>query len=283
MLNPDVLRASALRAADRMPLLSVVLNRALGLLAQGDDVSVGHLSTVIEEDVVITGSLLSIANSALYGGNSRVASVRPAIVRLGLNKTRNVLLGLTVSRCFTSVRAPGPWSSIRFNSHSLAVATLSDLIVQSVPCENAEWAFMAGLLHDIGLPLIAVGLPEQYRFIATEPGSEAAIVGREREVLGFTHFDLGAEMLARWNCPAIVQEAARFGDSMEIPSAKPLNLGTVVKTASLLADASGLAIFDSRENHDLAIRLLETLEIPSPRDFIAKFEAEYSNVQACAA
>ena len=146
-----------------MPLLSVVLNRALGLLAQGDDVSVKDLSAVIEEDVVITGSLLSIANSALYCGNSRVASVRPAIVRLGLTKTRNVLLGLTVSRCFASVRAPGPWSSSRFNGHSLAVATLSDLIVQSVPSEHAEWAFMAGLLHDIGLPLIAVGLPEQYR------------------------------------------------------------------------------------------------------------------------
>lgn len=283
MPNPDVLRASALRAADRMPLLSVVLNRALSLLAQGDDVSVRDLSTVIEEDVVITGSLLSIANSALYRGNSKVASVRPAIVRLGLHKTRNVLLGLTVSRCFKSVRVPGPWSSIRFNAHSLAVATLSDLIVQSVPSQHAEWAFMAGLLHDIGLPLIAVGLPEQYRIIAMQAGSQVDIVERERELLGFTHFDLGAEMLARWNCPAMVQEATRFGDSVAIPSERPLNLGAVVKTASLLADSSGISIFDSNEDNDLAIQLLEALEIPAPLDFIAKFEAEYSDVQACAA
>ena len=283
MPNPDVLRASALRAADRMPLLSVVLNRALGLLAQGDDVSVRDLSTVIEEDVVITGSLLSIANSALYCGNSRVASVRPAIVRLGLTKTRNVLLGLTVSRCFTSLRAPGPWSSTRFNAHSLAVATLSDLIVQSVPSEHAEWAFMAGLLHDIGLPLIAVGLPEQYRVIAMQAGSEVGIAEREREMLGFTHFDLGAEMLARWNCPAIMQEATRFGESAKIPSERPLNLGTVVKTASLLADATGISIFDSSKDNDLAIQLLEALEIAAPLDFMAKFEAEFSNVNARAA
>jgi HD-like signal output (HDOD) protein len=53
-----------------MPLLSVVLNRALGLLSQGDDVSVRDLSAVIEEDVVITGNLLSIANSALYCGTA---------------------------------------------------------------------------------------------------------------------------------------------------------------------------------------------------------------------
>jgi len=266
-----------------MPLLSVVLHRALGLMAQGDDVSVRDLSTVIEEDVVITGSLLSIANSALYCGNSRVASVRPAIVRLGLTKTRNVLLGLTVSKCFASVRAPGPWSSIRFNTHSLAVATLSDLIVQSVPCENAEWAFMAGLLHDIGLPLIAVGLPEQYRAIAAQNGSEAEIVEREREILGFTHFDLGAALLARWNCPAMVQDATRFGDSTEIPSERPLILGAVVKTASLLADVNGVAIFNSNEDSDQAVRLLEALGIQAPLDFISKFEAEYSNVQSCAA
>lgn len=266
-----------------MPLLSVVLNRALGLLSKGDDVSVRDLSTVVEEDVVITGSLLSIANSALYCGNSRVASVRPAIVRLGLQKTRNVLLGLTVSRCFTSLRAPGPWSSTSFNGHSLAVATLSDLIVQSVPSEHSEWAFMAGLLHDIGLPLIAVGLPEQYRIIAMQAGSEVGIAEREREMLGFTHFDLGAELLARWNCPPIVQEATRFGDSVEIPSERPLNLGAVVKTASLLADANGISIFDPSEDDDLAIQLLEALEIPAPLDFIARFEAEYSNVQACAA
>jgi putative nucleotidyltransferase with HDIG domain len=280
--NPNF-RVFALRAADRLPLLSVVLNRALGLLSQGDDVSVRDLSAVIEEDVVITGSLLSIANSALYSGNSRVASVRPAIVRLGLRKTRNVLLGLTVSRCFTTVRAPGLWSSIRFNAHSLAVATLSDLIVQSAPAENAEWAFMAGLLHDIGLPLIVVGLPEQFRAIAMQAGGEVNLVEREREVLGFTHFDLGAEMLARWNCPPMVQEATRFGDTMELPSERPLSLAAVVKTASLLADASGISTFDSSEDDSLVTQLLEALEIPDPLHFIAKFKAEFDSVQPCAA
>jgi HDOD domain len=132
-------------------------------------------------------------------------------------------------------------------------------------------------------PLIAVGLPEQYRIIAMQAGSEVGVVEREREMLGFTHFDLGAELLARWNCPPIVQEATRFGDSDQAPSERPLSLGAVVKTASLLADASGISIFDSSEDDDLAIQLLEALGIPAPQEFITKFEAEYSNVQACAA
>ncbi len=128
----NAFRESAIRAADRLPLLSSVLQRSMRLLAKGDDVSIIDLGAVIEEDAVITGSLLAIANSVLYSRNNSVASVRLAIARLGVNKTRNVLLGLTVSKCFNSVRILGPWSLAHFNAHSLAVATLSDLLVQNV-------------------------------------------------------------------------------------------------------------------------------------------------------
>jgi hypothetical protein len=81
----------------------------------------------------------------------------------------------------------------------------------------------------------------------------------------------------------MVQEATRFSETREVPSERPLSLGAVVKTASLLADASGISIFDSNKDNDVAIPILDALGIAAPLDFIAKFEAEYSNVQACAA
>jgi HD-like signal output (HDOD) protein len=277
------LRASALRAADRLPVASPVLHRALGLFGQGDDLSVGELGGVVAEDVVITANLLSIANSALYGGYSRVASVRQAIARLGIHKTRNVLLGLTVSKWCNSVRVPAPWSSTRFNAHSLAAATMTDLIVKRLPSEHAEWAFMAGLLHDVGLPLMAVGLPEQFRAIMKDAGSDSQIIDRERELLGFTHLDLGAEMLAGWHCPPIVREAARFCECTEFEFEQPLNLGAAVKTASLLANANGISIFGTAKDENLTADLLEALDIPAPLDFLAAFKSEYTGLQACAA
>jgi len=275
-------RATAIRSADRLPLLSSVLHRAIRLLSQGDDVSISDLGAVIEEDAVITGSVLSIANSAIYARNSSVASVRRAIARLGVRKTRNVLLGLTVSKCFNSVPILGTWSLTRFNEHSLAVATLGDLIVQSVPSGDPEWAFMAGLLHDIGLPLIAAGLPEEFRVITTHAHSDLEIVERERELLGFTHFDLGAELLARWNCPSVVQEAVWFCESAELSPEHPLKLGAVVKSASLLADANGVSTLDTVEDQDQTTELLDALKIPSPGEFIARFRLEYNGLQAVA-
>jgi HD-like signal output (HDOD) protein len=276
------LRALALRAADCLPRLSVGLNRALGLFAQGDDVRVQDLGAVIEDDPVVTGSLLSIANSAFYRRNGGVSSVRLAIARLGVCKTRNVLVALTVSRWFNAAHAPEPWSSIRFNAHALAVATLSDLIARNVPSGNSEWAFVAGLLHEIGLPLIAIGLPEQYRAITMDATSDVQIVEREREVLGFTHFDIGADILDRWNCPMVVQEATRFCERTGFPYEQPLELGAAVNSANLLADANGISIFDSSEDPSLATELLDALKILAPVEFIATFRMEYGALQASA-
>src|ERR1700692_1114993 len=115
MLTMENLRTRALRAADELPVVAGTLQRPLGLFHQREDVSVAQLAAGVEQDVVIAGTILAIANSAMYGGYGVIASVRQAIARLGINKTRNVLLGLSVTRAFKTVRVPSPWSLKKFN------------------------------------------------------------------------------------------------------------------------------------------------------------------------
>ena len=208
-MNCPDLKDVALRAADRMPVLPALFQRTISLFAKGDDVSVGELAHVVEQDVVMAGNLLSIANSALYSRASSVSSVRQAIARIGIPKTRNTLLGLSVFRSFRDVGFPKNWSAARFNAHSLASAIFSDLLVQRARTENADWAFLAGLLHDIGLLLLATGLPDHSLAVA-DAGSDYQLVEWERRLLGFTHFEIGADLLMRWNCPAIVQDVLGF-------------------------------------------------------------------------
>ena len=85
------------------------------------------------------------------------------------------------------------------------------------------------------------------------PSNDAELVERERDLLGFTHFDLGAELLARWNCPQMVQEAVWSCESAEAANEHPPNLGAIVKTASLLADANGVTTFDIGEDSELQL------------------------------
>jgi HD-like signal output (HDOD) protein len=280
-MNLD-LRRLALQAADRLPLLPAVFQRTLALFADGDDVSVGDLASVVEQDVAIAGHLISIANSALYCRTGSVCSVRHAIARIGVPKTRNALLGLSVSRPFRQVRLPKSWSSARFNSHSLAVAILSDLLVQTVPTDNAEWAFLTGLMHDVGLLVLATAFPEE-ALAVSDAGSDYQLAEWEREILGFTHFEIGADLLERWNCPRLVQDASVFCQSNAFAYRNPLSLGMVVKTASLLADADGISTFGAGQDGSFVPALLEAMSIQKPAAFLDLFHLEYRELQSCVA
>jgi HD-like signal output (HDOD) protein len=273
-------RDVALRAADRMPFLPPAFQQVLALFAaEGDEVSVAKLAAVIEQDVSITGNLIAIANSVLYGRTGSVCSLRQAIARIGIQKTRNALLGFSVVRSFRTVKFPRSWSLARFNQHSLATAVISDLLVQKMKAKNPEWAFLAGLLHDLGLLLIATGLPDDVQPIS-EAQNDYQLVERERQLLGFTHFEVGASLMARWRCPAIVQEASLFCQTNTFEYQDPLSLGMVVKTASLLADASGFSIFGPRTDDDLGFGpdLLDVLRVQKPAKFVDDFQAEYGGL-----
>jgi HD-like signal output (HDOD) protein len=277
------LRATALQAVDRLPLFSVVLKHALELFSAGDGLSFAALADTIEQDVVIAGNILAVANSALYGRHGAAVSVRAAIARLGTHKTRNALLGLSIAKAFRSVKIPGKWSSARFNAHSLATATLSDLLVQHKLVADSEWAFTAGLLHDVGLLLIGAGLPSQFLALQDSAIADHQLVHHERKLLGFTHFDLSADLLASWNCPPSVQEAARFCERPSFEYCAPFSLGAAVKTASLLADADGLRTFPSNQAHSSMLELSAALDLGNPNEFVAAFELDFSGLQACAA
>lgn len=281
MLTADCLKERALKAASALPVIPGVLQRVLGLFMRGDDLTIAQLAVSIEQDVVISATVLAISNSALYGRYRRISSVPQAIARLGINKTRNVLLGLSVMRSVRAIKLPCPWLLARFNSHSLASAIFSDLIVQNVPSVDPEWAFMAGLLHDIGLLVMAFGLPDEVRPIVGHAGGDASLVERERSLLGFTHFELGAEVIARWNCPMEVQQAALFTESPSFEFSRPLGLGEVVKIATLLADSQTITIFEPACHRSLTGELLEALEIAKPQEFIAGFRSEYRELQTC--
>ena len=109
------------------------------------------------------------------------------------------------------------------------------------------------------------------------------LVQHERNLLGFTHFDLSADLLASWNCPPAVQEAARFCERPSFGYSTPFSLGAAVKTASLLADTEGFRIFPSNQRHTCMLELLTALEISNPDEFVSAFETDFNGLQACAA
>jgi HD-like signal output (HDOD) protein len=205
----DKLSQRALSALGKLPPFSPILNKLLASLA-GEDVSFAKLGDLIEKDAVVAGNIMHLVNSALYARRATITSVRHALALLGMDKVRNTLLGMSISRMWAQVKTPPIWSMARFNRHSASVAVLSDQIAARVRSDYPEGAFVGGLLHDLGRLLIALGLPEEFaRLIKLHEQSGRPWTECEMELLGFTHAALSADALKVWKFPEQVQIAVR--------------------------------------------------------------------------
>lgn len=283
-VNTGNLKERAIRTLAQLPPFSPILNRLLASLAK-EDVSFIKLGDLIEKDPVLAGNLLHLVNSALYARRGSINSVRHALSLLGINKLRNVVLGMSISRMWNQVKTPQTWSMARFNMHSAATGILSDLLTQRLTVQYAEGAFVAGLLHDVGRLLIALGLPEEYGHIlhmheSPESGGKP-LLECEMAVLGFTHPEISAEALSFWKLPEQIQNAVRYHHNPKgDPSARPaeIALSRILDAANQYVNSTGVSILKTcPETADPA--LIESLGLSSDQlqtllvDFKTEFDA----------
>lgn len=279
-MDSGLLRARAIRCLSELPPFSPILNRLLASLAK-EDVSFNKLGDLIEKDPVMTGNLLHLVNSALYGRRGSINSVRHALSLLGINKLRNAVLGMSITRMWNQVRTPPSWTMARFNMHSSAAAILSDLLSQRLSVDYAEGAFVAGLLHDVGRLLIALGLTEEYgRILQMHESEGKPFLDCEMEVTGLTHPELSAEALAHWNLPEPIQNAVRFHHSPELDPTKlgpgEIALSRVVDAANQYVNSMGVSILKTcPDTADATLIDGLGLQAEELRLVLAEFKTEY--------
>ncbi|NPA25217.1 MAG: HDOD domain-containing protein [Deltaproteobacteria bacterium] len=185
----------------RIPQLPQILMRIEGAL---DDPTVGgkELARVILDDPSLTAQVLKVANSTYYNPRgSRIKTVSRAIVILGFDNIRRLVLGLSVSRLFTLLPA---WNVYRnLWRHSLATAILSRDLAREDGFADVEVAFVAGLLHDVGKFILGhlhgeayAGLLETYR---QQP--ETDLCRLESEAFYCNHQEVGTLLAQSWGLP----------------------------------------------------------------------------------
>jgi HD-like signal output (HDOD) protein len=284
-VNAPNVRDRALVALGRLPPLSPILNRLMASLAD-EDVAFAKLADLIEKDIVLAGNILRLVNSALYGLRGTVNSVRHAIALLGIGKVRNATLSMSVARMWTQMKSPAGWSMTQFNLHSVAVAILADLVTQRRATSYSEGAFAAGLFHDLGQLLVALGLPEEYEQIAVlcHEGGKSHLEA-ESEVLGITHAELSAEALVVWNLPEPIQMAVRYHDNAKMDPSIPigpdeLSLSMVLQVADQYVNDIGISIGLCANQPIYQGPTLESLglgdELPT---LISEFEEEFAGIK----
>jgi HD-like signal output (HDOD) protein len=279
--DAEPLRQRALATLTRLPPFSPILSRLMDSLA-GEEVSFLVLGELIEKDTVIAANILRMVNSAIYARRGAVSSVRHALAVLGVERVRNTVLALSISRMLHSVKTPPGWSMERFNRHGAAAAILSDLLASRLRAEYPEGAFVAGLLHDMGRLLIAMALPDRHQMVAAHHRE----TGRswfecEREILGFDHAGLSAAALEQWNLPQPIRDAV--GDhhaARPAPPGEPVPLALVLQTADAYVNSLGHSILPAAPGPDRELGVFAPLplEPDALSSLTARFHAEWSAV-----
>jgi HD-like signal output (HDOD) protein len=257
-------RVQTLQCLDRLPKLSPSMAQLLVQLSQRN-CGVQDLARILERDPVLSGQVLRLSNSAIFGRLRPVTSVRHAVAMVGIGAIRKFALASSIANLFSRTKVAAHFSIRRFNVHSVATATLVELLSEEVPFEHGEDAFLAGLLHDIGKLLIAVALPRQYdEILALLAVTGGTLIEAERNVIGIDHAELSGLAVSRWQLSEAIQWAV---SDHHLPSEAPAVENTRARKASL---SLGVHCADAYVNHlgmsvladAVAAEQTPTLEIP---------------------
>jgi HD-like signal output (HDOD) protein len=211
-VNPvtyDILtqRVKQLGNLPAMPTILTTLCEALS--ARVNKINVGQIARTISYDKSLTAQCLREANSALYRQRGDVATVREAVLSLGLWRIRDIAFSCNLPLLFANLNS-GVKKEV-FWRHGLGTAVVSQRLAETFCAANHEQAYLAGLLHDIGFLVNAILFPEDFREVMKEAATErASIEAVELRDMGFTHAESGRILAELWRLPVEIADAIEY-------------------------------------------------------------------------
>lgn len=172
------------------------------------DASVADVAEVVAQSPGVAAGLLSFANSAAMMPSQEVRSVKEAVSRLGKANVMMVTQGVYLS---SLLNRPSNFNTQVFFRYSVMSAFVAKALAKVTNAMDPEEAFLAGLLHDLGVFILDQGQPKEYQAvihhmtIATEP-----LASVETRFLGLTHSRIGAELLKNWHLSTNLVAAILF-------------------------------------------------------------------------
>lgn len=230
-------RADLLGGVEDLPSLPAVVMELLGSIDQ-EDIDIGVLAKKVSNDPALTAKTLRLANSAAYGLQVKATTIQQAMTFLGFEATRNLITAAALTGCFPAGRCPG-FNDKAFWRHSIATAACARALARRVRF-NADYAFTAGLLHDIGRLVLVTRFPERYQAVLSlRDRNDCELIEAERTLLGVDHVDAGVALAEHWQFSGTMRQAIAWHHAPDEPGAG--FLATIVHVASALVHALDLA------------------------------------------
>jgi HD-like signal output (HDOD) protein len=262
----DVLGEELARNDLQLPVYPTIATRVQALAASGE-ANADQFEQLLSQDPAIASQVLRAANSAFYAGLSSVATIKAAVMRLGLDQLVTLAVAISQKGQFTARDAQVQQLMSRLWQHSVAVAFGSRWLAErSGYRAHASECFMAGLFHDIGKLLILKVLDDLRRRGDWTGELPESLV---QELLSSLHAEQGGRLIEQWNLSPLYADIARTHGVPAPDEANPVHLvvrlvnQACTKLGFNLYQQDGIVLAASAEAAALGIKdvLIAELEI----------------------
>jgi HD-like signal output (HDOD) protein len=193
--------------AKDLPAMPHVASKVLEL-AGSPETTANRLQKVIQDDQAMAARILKIANSALYGCSRKIKTLTEAIVMLGFNTIRSLVVTSAARNMYLKEGKTMGLKERLLWEHSIGCAIACRVLVSARHTHFAEEAFLAGLMHDIGKLVLNQYASDVFDEIVQEVYNDGRqFIDVERELLGFDHSEVGALLVAKWKLSPALEEA----------------------------------------------------------------------------
>lgn len=227
------------------------------------------LHKVIANDPALCSRVLKVVNSSFYGLPGQIGSINRAIVMLGLNAVKNIAISASLAKLFRGGQLCPNFAAKDLWSHSVSVGTAGKMLADELGLGVADEAFLAGLIHDIGIMVELQADRNKLIDVITKTkvGPDGAptvnMLELERQVYGADHQQFGRGLCEKWKFPkAFSTVCGNHHNPMELPSGGR-SLACLVHAADRVAGSikGGLRLDLTHTDIDGAI--LEELSLTS--------------------
>lgn len=278
--NKDQVVSSAIREISHIATLPEITLKIVELVEDPKSTA-QDLHKVISNDPALCSRILKVVNSSFYGLPGQIASINRAIVMLGLNAVKNIAIAASLAKLFRGGELTPNFSARDLWNHSTAVAATCKIIADALRLGLSDEAFLAGLIHDIGVMVEMQydrnKLIEVLEEVKCDSDGVPQVNMRDVEsrVFGASHAEFGAGLAEKWKFPKSFSLVTGFHHNpLELP-AESRTLTTIVHIADRLASEAAPGFRLDLQSLDVGADVRDAVKLSSE-----KFEEIRKNLPA---
>lgn len=232
------------------------------------------LHEIVIHDPALSARVLRVVNSAFYGLPRQIGSINRAIMLLGLNAIKNIAIAASLSKMFQRGTVWDDFSGKDLWTHSVAVGATNKLITETIDLALPDEAFLAGLIHDLGLVAVMQCHGNDISQIVQLTKAGLSFCQAEEKVMGTNHQEIGAVLTEKWKFPRSFQYVTGYHHNPTDLAPENRLLAMVTYISDVICSRKGLGITITVETQEVAAEYIEEIGIS-----YEQLEAISNNIQ----